>query len=68
MHLIDPDTRIIHALRYFTLSPKTSIKFLSAVQDQLVLQDLDIMTTYKKYLNKPLQDLEKIADLNSCGE
>lgn len=68
MHLIEPDTRIIHALKYFTLSPQMTIRFLSAVQDQLVHHDADIMNTYKKYLSQSLETLEKIADMDVCGQ
>ena len=67
MHLIDPNTHLTHVLKYFTLSPEISVKFLSAVQDQLVHQDSNIMNAYKKYLNQPLQDLVKIADMDNCG-
>ncbi len=36
-HIIDTETGILRGLRGFTLAPKTTLDFLSAVQDQLAM-------------------------------
>ena len=66
VHLVDTATNILHALRLFTLSPNLSLRFLSAVQDQMT--DPRSVGPYSTRINAiPLHELAKLAEMEICG-
>lgn len=66
IHLVDSASRIVRGLRGITLAPALTVRFFSAVQDQLVASGA-MEPIYERYCRLPLATLAERADLVLCG-
>lgn len=68
LHLIDSTTNTLKAIRLFTLPPELTLKFLSAAQDQLALNNSDCDKKLEKYYTYTVPQLIKNTQMYKGGE
>lgn len=66
VHLVDSATRILRGIRFVTISPSLTGKFLEAVQEQS--RDQRATSPIEdRYCNMPLDHLSALSELERCG-
>lgn len=66
IHLVDTATMMLRAIRYVTLSPELTRRFLAAVDDQLG-DTREIGPILAKYKRQPITALPHLAQVQRCG-
>lgn len=66
VHLVDTATMIVRGIRYVTLSPELTRRFLLAVQEQLADQR-DITPYLTRWNAVPITRLPTLAQVERCG-
>lgn len=66
VHLVDTATMIVRGIRYVTLPPTLTRRFLAAVQDQLA-DRREILPSLMRYNSLPISRLPTLAQVERCG-